>query len=32
MPGLIAFGRKWGIGSDDFVFPGSLEIFFRVIW
>ncbi|XP_063446477.1 diacylglycerol lipase-beta-like isoform X1 [Mytilus trossulus] len=32
MPGLIAFGRKWGIGSDDFVFPGILEIFCRVIW
>lgn len=22
MPSLIAFGRRWKIGSDDFVIPG----------
>ncbi|XP_056017881.1 diacylglycerol lipase-beta-like isoform X2 [Ostrea edulis] len=32
MPGLIAFNRRWGIGSDDFVFPGLLEIFLRTVW
>ncbi|XP_061191420.1 diacylglycerol lipase-beta-like isoform X2 [Saccostrea echinata] len=32
MPGLIAFNRRWGIGSDDFVFPELLELCLRVIW
>jgi len=26
------FGRRWGIASDDFVFPGGFEIFFRLLW
>uniref|UniRef100_A0A1A8IQB5 Diacylglycerol lipase-beta n=2 Tax=Nothobranchius TaxID=28779 RepID=A0A1A8IQB5_NOTKU len=32
MPGMVAFGRRWGIASDDLVFPGSFELFLRVIW
>ncbi|XP_039216696.1 diacylglycerol lipase-beta [Crotalus tigris] len=32
MPGLVFFGRRWGIGSDDFVFPGTFELFIRVTW
>lgn len=32
MPGLIAFRRRWGIGSDDFVFPALLELFLRLVW
>lgn len=26
------FGRRWGIASDDFVFPGLFELFVRVLW
>lgn len=26
------FGRRWGIASDDLVFPGAFELFVRVIW
>ncbi|KYO30636.1 sn1-specific diacylglycerol lipase beta [Alligator mississippiensis] len=32
MPGLVLFGRRWAIGSDDFVFPGAFELFLRLIW
>ncbi|CEF63898.1 Sn1-specific diacylglycerol lipase beta [Strongyloides ratti] len=32
MPALIAFGRRWNIASDDFVFPGFLESFIRFFW
>ncbi|XP_074649492.1 diacylglycerol lipase-beta-like [Tubulanus polymorphus] len=32
MPGLIAFKRRWRIGSDDFVFPGFAELIIRVLW
>ncbi|XP_053393222.1 diacylglycerol lipase-beta-like isoform X2 [Mercenaria mercenaria] len=32
MPQLVAFNRKWSIGSDDFVYPGIGEIILRVIW
>ncbi|XP_060067139.1 diacylglycerol lipase-beta-like [Ylistrum balloti] len=32
MPGIILFGRRWGIGSDDFVFPVVAEIFLRLAW
>ncbi|XP_012670112.2 diacylglycerol lipase-beta [Clupea harengus] len=32
MPGMVAFGRRWGIASDDLVFPGAFELFIRVIW
>ncbi|XP_017271738.1 diacylglycerol lipase-beta [Kryptolebias marmoratus] len=32
MPGIVVFGRRWGIASDDLVFPGSVELFLRVIW
>ncbi|XP_046888942.1 diacylglycerol lipase-beta [Hypomesus transpacificus] len=32
MPGMVAFGRRWGIASDDLVFPGAFELFVRVIW
>ncbi|XP_056433318.1 diacylglycerol lipase-beta-like [Gadus chalcogrammus] len=32
MPGMVAFGRRWGIASDDLVLPGAFELFLRVIW
>ncbi|XP_007442625.1 sn1-specific diacylglycerol lipase beta isoform X1 [Python bivittatus] len=32
MPGMVMFGRRWAIGSDDFVFPGAFELFIRVTW
>uniref|UniRef100_H9GU09 Uncharacterized protein n=1 Tax=Anolis carolinensis TaxID=28377 RepID=H9GU09_ANOCA len=32
MPGMVMFGRRWAIGSDDFVFPGAFELFIRLIW
>lgn len=32
MPGLVAFGRRWQVGSDDFVFPGLIELLIRLAW
>ncbi|XP_042542420.1 diacylglycerol lipase-beta isoform X2 [Dipodomys spectabilis] len=32
MPGMVLFGRRWAIASDDLVFPGSFELFLRVLW
>lgn len=32
MPGLVVFNRRWGIASDDFVFPGLFELLIRVLW
>ncbi|XP_042636969.1 diacylglycerol lipase-beta [Orycteropus afer afer] len=32
MPGLVLFGRRWAIASDDLVFPGFFELFLRVLW
>ncbi|XP_005923854.1 diacylglycerol lipase-beta isoform X1 [Haplochromis burtoni] len=32
MPGMVVFGRRWGIASDDLVFPGSFELFIRILW
>nr|XP_056722302.1 diacylglycerol lipase-beta [Euleptes europaea] len=32
MPGVVMFGRRWAIGSDDFVFPGAFELFIRMSW
>ncbi|XP_063286431.1 diacylglycerol lipase-beta [Pelobates fuscus] len=32
MPGLLMFGRRWAIASDDLVFPGAFELFVRLIW
>ena len=32
MPQLVAFSRRWTIGSDDFVFPGLMEIVLRIAW
>uniref|UniRef100_A0A8C5N8X3 Diacylglycerol lipase-beta n=1 Tax=Gouania willdenowi TaxID=441366 RepID=A0A8C5N8X3_GOUWI len=31
MPGMVVFGRRWGIASDALVFPGFVELFFRVL-
>ncbi|XP_063077297.1 diacylglycerol lipase-beta [Engraulis encrasicolus] len=31
MPGMVVFGRRWGIASDDLVFPGAFELFIRGI-
>uniref|UniRef100_H0XGN4 Diacylglycerol lipase-beta n=1 Tax=Otolemur garnettii TaxID=30611 RepID=H0XGN4_OTOGA len=30
MPGMVLFGRRWAIASDDLVFPGLFELFLRV--
>uniref|UniRef100_A0AC35FJP8 Uncharacterized protein n=1 Tax=Panagrolaimus sp. PS1159 TaxID=55785 RepID=A0AC35FJP8_9BILA len=32
MPSLKAFGRRWNIASDDFVFPEITEGFVRLAW
>ncbi|XP_044534920.1 diacylglycerol lipase-beta [Gracilinanus agilis] len=32
MPGMVLFGRRWAIASDDLVFPGAFELFLRVVW
>ncbi|XP_060696571.1 diacylglycerol lipase-beta [Hemiscyllium ocellatum] len=32
MPGLVVFGRRWSLASDDLVFPGALELFLRILW
>ncbi|KAL7857053.1 hypothetical protein SRHO_G00159520 [Serrasalmus rhombeus] len=32
MPGMVVFGRRWGIASDDLVLPGAFELFIRVLW
>ncbi|KAI9563691.1 hypothetical protein GHT06_011155 [Daphnia sinensis] len=32
MPGLVAFGRRWEIGSDDLVLPCLVESFTRMLW
>lgn len=29
---MVVFGRRWGIASDDLVFPGSFELLIRVLW
>jgi len=32
MPGMVVFGRRWGIASDDLVLPGAFELFIRILW
>ncbi|VDM61030.1 unnamed protein product [Angiostrongylus costaricensis] len=32
MPALVAYGRKWNIASDDFVFPEITEALARLLW
>ncbi|TRY83776.1 hypothetical protein DNTS_025261, partial [Danionella cerebrum] len=32
MPGLVVFGRRWRIASDDLVFPGAFELSIRAVW
>ncbi|CAG7673194.1 unnamed protein product [Allacma fusca] len=32
MPALHLFGRTWRVGSDDFVFPGLIDLLISVIW
>uniref|UniRef100_UPI00398F6EFC diacylglycerol lipase-beta isoform X2 n=1 Tax=Pristiophorus japonicus TaxID=55135 RepID=UPI00398F6EFC len=32
MPGLVVFGRRWSLASDDLVFPGAFELLLRVVW
>ncbi|KAI4904752.1 hypothetical protein NFI96_025111 [Prochilodus magdalenae] len=32
MPGMVVFGRRWKIASDDLVLPGAFELFIRVLW
>lgn len=32
MPGLVVFGRRWGIADDDLVFPSVAEVIVRAAW
>ncbi|XP_036279598.1 diacylglycerol lipase-beta isoform X1 [Pipistrellus kuhlii] len=32
MPGMVLFGRRWAIASDDLFFPGLFELFLRALW
>ncbi|XP_003701851.1 diacylglycerol lipase-beta isoform X1 [Megachile rotundata] len=32
MPAIKLFGRKWLAATDDLVYPGLFEIFFRTVW
>ncbi|XP_062035932.1 diacylglycerol lipase-beta isoform X1 [Lepus europaeus] len=32
MPGMVLFGRRWAIASDDLVFPGFFELLLRALW
>ena len=32
MPPLVAFGRKWDVGSDDLVFPGTAFLLAKGAW
>ncbi|CAL8111086.1 unnamed protein product [Orchesella dallaii] len=32
MPALQAFGRRWHVGSDDFVLPGICDLIIRISW
>lgn len=32
MPALVAFGRKWRIGSDDLVYPYIVSLCTRFLW
>ncbi|XP_048026773.1 diacylglycerol lipase-beta [Megalobrama amblycephala] len=32
MPGMVVFGRRWRIASDDLVFPAAFELLIRAVW
>lgn len=32
MPGLVAFKRRWNVGSDDLFFPAIIELSVRTVW
>lgn len=32
MPGIVAFRRRWSVGSDDFVVPGVFLFTIHSIW
>ncbi|XP_052809041.1 diacylglycerol lipase-alpha-like isoform X2 [Mya arenaria] len=32
MPGLVVFGRRWSVGSDDLVVPALLLTILHIIW
>lgn len=32
MPGVIIFGRRWSVGSDDFVVPGLVLFSIHLAW
>ena len=32
MPSLVAFGHRWGIGSDDLAVPAALEAAASATW
>lgn len=32
MPALVAFNRRWRIGSDDLFFPAAVGLIIRVLW
>lgn len=32
MPGIVAFRRRWSVGSDDLVVPGLFLLTMHSIW
>ncbi|XP_077289187.1 diacylglycerol lipase-alpha-like [Arctopsyche grandis] len=32
MPGLVVFGRRWAVGSDDLVVPGAILFTLHFLW
>ena len=32
MPALVAFGRRWKVGSDDFLLPGLIDVTVKFCW
>ncbi|XP_014475322.1 PREDICTED: sn1-specific diacylglycerol lipase alpha isoform X5 [Dinoponera quadriceps] len=32
MPGIVVFGRRWSVGSDDLVVPGAFLFILHLIW
>ncbi|XP_033123778.1 sn1-specific diacylglycerol lipase beta-like [Anneissia japonica] len=32
MPALVAFNRRWAVGSDDFALPGIVSLLTRFVW
>ena len=32
MPSLVLFGRRWTVGSDDFIVPAAIDLFAKGTW